>query len=191
MQLIFVVVLVMNTPILASREPVQKDRRSFHQASSGGWRKNEARPVVEVSALTLLVGWQEGHQVHKITVPLTSKGSVPEQMEEETKEEPSNQGSPGHTYTTVLRSFIRDHPGEPVQEDVFYWIFMVQRKITQADTPTIRTNQWPTFVIAPFLRRMPFLPQPTLPLYPGLGHAPNMLACIPSGMVKVHLINGC
>jgi len=63
--------------------------------------------VVGVSALTLLVGWQEGHQVHKITVPLTSKGSVPEQMEEETKEEPSNQGSPGHTYTTVLRSFIR------------------------------------------------------------------------------------
>jgi len=28
------------------------------------------------------------------------------------------------------------------------------------------------------------LPAATLPLYPGLGHAPNMLACIPSGIVK-------
>jgi len=27
------------------------------------------------------------------------------------------------------------------------------------------------------------LPVTTLPLYPGLGHAPNMLACIPSGVV--------
>jgi len=28
-------------------------------------------------------------------------------------------------------------------------------------------------------------PATTLPLYPGLGQAPNMLDCIPSGMVSV------
>jgi len=30
------------------------------------------------------------------------------------------------------------------------------------------------------------LPATTLPLYPGLGQAPNMLACIPSGIVSWH-----
>jgi len=29
------------------------------------------------------------------------------------------------------------------------------------------------------------LPAATLSLYPGLGQAPNMLACVPSGMVKI------
>jgi len=28
------------------------------------------------------------------------------------------------------------------------------------------------------------LPVATLPIYPGLGQAPNMLACIPSGLVE-------
>jgi len=28
------------------------------------------------------------------------------------------------------------------------------------------------------------LPAATLPIYPGLGQAPNMLACIPSGLVS-------
>jgi len=34
--------------------------------------------------LTLLVGRQEGHLAHKKHVPLIPKGSVPEQVEEET-----------------------------------------------------------------------------------------------------------
>jgi len=32
------------------------------------------------------------------------------------------------------------------------------------------------------------LPAATLPIYPGLGQAPNMLACIPSGLVLKHII---
>jgi len=33
------------------------------------------------------------------------------------------------------------------------------------------------------------LPGTILPIYPGLGQAPNMLACIPGGLVKVNLEN--
>jgi len=33
--------------------------------SGAGWRKNEARPLVALSALTFLVGQQEGHPVCK------------------------------------------------------------------------------------------------------------------------------
>jgi len=62
----------------------------------------------------------------------------------------------------------------------------VQGKITEADTPTIQLGATPSGLISdpppkhpPFLRRMSFLP-----LYPGLGQAPDMLAsCIPSGVV--------
>ena len=44
-----------------------------------------------------------------------------------------------------------------------------------------RTNQWPTSIIPPII--MPdALPTATLPIYPGLGQAPNMLDCIPSGL---------
>jgi len=48
-----------------------------------------------------------------------------------------------------------------------FWTFMVQGRITEADTDhpagcqSIRTNQRPTSNIPPFLRRMPFLPQPS------------------------------
>jgi len=47
-----------------------------------------------------------------------------------------------------------------------------------AERHTIRTNQRPTS-IAPDT-----LPAATFSLYPGLGQAPNMLACIPSGVVN-------
>jgi len=46
-----------------------------------------------------------------------------------------------------------------------------------------RTNQRPTSIIPPFLRRMPFLPQPSHFTLACMGQAPNMLACIPSGVV--------
>jgi len=75
-----------------------------------------------------------------------------------------------------------------VPEEIFFWTFMVQGKITEADTPTIRlglqsirTNQRPASVIRPFYADV--LPAATLPIYPVLGQAPNMLACIPSGLV--------
>ena len=50
----------------------------FHECRVGlciycGWRKDEARLLVEVSALTLLVGWQEGHPAHEKPVPLTQE----------------------------------------------------------------------------------------------------------------------
>jgi len=55
-------------------------------------------------------------------------------------------------------------------------------KITQADAPTIRmechsiqTNWCPN----PTIFMSDALPGTTLPIYPGLGQAPNMLACIP------------
>jgi len=48
------------------------------------------------------------------------------------------------------------------------WTFIVQGKITQADTPTIRLVATPSGLISnppanipPFLRRTPFLPQPS------------------------------
>ena len=56
--------------------------------------------------------------------------------------------------------------------------FMVQGKITEADTSTnnlpgchpIRTIGAPTSIIPPFLR---WISAATLPIYPGLGQAPN------------------
>jgi len=62
-------------------------------------------------------------------------------------------------------------------------------KITQADAPTIwtdchpiLTNWCPTSAIATIFT-LDALPGTTLPIYPGLGQAANMLACIPSSLV--------
>ena len=92
-----------------------------------------------------------------------------------------------HRHTTVLWPFFRDYPGEPVPEE----IFMVQGKITEADTPTIRLGATPSRLISDpppsspiFFFTPAALPAATLPLYPGLVQAANMLACIPSGVVK-------
>jgi len=51
-------------------------------------------------------------------------------------------------YTTVLHPFFRNHPGEPVPEENF-WTLWCKGKLTQADTLTIQTNQYPP---APFPR---------------------------------------
>jgi len=48
---------------------------------------------------------------------------------------------------------------------------------------SIRTNQRPTSIIPPIFTP-DALPATTLPIYPGLEQAPNMLACIPSGLVQ-------
>jgi len=70
-----------------------------------------------------------------------------------------------------------------------FWIFWCKMKITQADTPIIQmdchpiqTNQCP-HLCHPTIFMPDSLPDTTLPIYPGLGHAPNMLACIPGGLV--------
>jgi len=65
---------------------------------------------------------------------------------------------------------------------------MVQAKITEADTPTIRLGASPSGLISNPPPTSPIfmpdaLPAATLPFYLGLGQAPNMLACIPSGLV--------
>jgi len=67
-------------------------------------------------------------------------------------------------------------------------------KITQADAPTIQmdchfilTNWCPTSAIRTIFTP-DALPGTTLPIYPGLGQAPNMLACIPSGLVYKYLM---
>jgi len=48
---------------------------------------------------------------------------------------------------------------------------------------SIRTNQRHTSIIPPIF--MPdILPAATIPIYPSFGQAPNMLACIPSGLIQ-------
>jgi len=50
-----------------------------------------------------------------------------------------------------------------------------------------QTNQRSTCIIPPILTP-DALPATTLPLYPGFGQAPNMLACIPSGYTLTETI---
>ena len=91
------------------------------------------------------------------------------------------------------------------QTDTFYspfsrtaWVSQCQKKSARednrgrrADNPAgyhpIWTNQRPTSIFPPI-----FIPDTlsaaTLPIYTGLGQAPNMLACIPSGLVPGGLI---
>ena len=67
-----------------------------------------------------------------------------------------------------------------------FWIFWSKMKITQADAPKImmdchpiQTN-WCPHLCHPQHLTQDALPYTTLPIYPGLGQAPNMLACIAS-----------
>jgi len=66
---------------------------------------------------------------------------------------------------------------------------MAQGKITETDTDhlagyhSIRTNQRPTSIFPPPIFTPDALPAAMLPIYPGLGQAPNILTCIPSGVV--------
>jgi len=66
-------------------------------------------------------------------------------------------------------------------------------KITQADAPTIRMDcrpiqtNWCPHLYHPTIFMPDDLPDTTLPIYPGLGQAPNMPACIPSGLVQWEL----
>jgi len=48
-----------------------------------------------------------------------------------------------HTYTTILRPFFRDHPGEPVPEENV-WTLWCKGRLTEADTLTIRLDATPS-----------------------------------------------
>jgi len=60
-------------------------------------------------------------------------------------------------------------------------------KITKADTPTIRMDchsiltNWCPNLCHPHHFTPDTLPGSTLPIYPALGQAPNVVACIPCG----------
>jgi len=65
----------------------------------------------------------------------------------------------------------------------------MQWKILKADTPTIRLHATPSGLISDPTPSSPIftpdaLAAATLPIYPGFGQAPNMMACIPSGVVQ-------
>ena len=70
-----------------------------------------------------------------------------------------------HTPTTVLRSFFRDYPGEPVPEENF-WTLWCKARLTEADTPTIQLGATPSGLTSAHLHhppifftgQMPFLP---------------------------------
>jgi len=60
---------------------------------------------------------------------------------------------PPHT-TTVLRPFFRDHPGEPVPENV--WTLWCKGRLTKADTQTIQLGATPSGLISVHLHHPPF-----------------------------------
>jgi len=76
--------------------------------------------------------------------------------------------------------FVQDNVlGEPVPED-----FLEQMNIQQSGwtaTPSRLIDALTSAI--PTIITQDALPYTTLPIYPGLGQAPNMLACIPSGLV--------
>jgi len=69
--------------------------------------------------------------------------------------------------------------------------FMVQGKITEADTPTIQLGGAPSGLISDSppsslpIFTLDVLPAATLPIYPGREQTPNMLACTTSGIIII------
>ena len=63
------------------------------------------------------------------------------------------------TTTTVLRSFFRDHPGEPVREENF-WTLWCKGRLTEADTLTIWLGATPSGLTIAHLHHHPFFCRP-------------------------------
>ena len=57
---------------------------------------------------------------------------------------------------TVLRPFFRDHPGEPVPEELF-WTLWCKGRLTEADTLTIRLGVTPSALTIAHLHILYFL----------------------------------
>jgi len=60
-----------------------------------------------------------------------------------------------HT-TSVLRPFIRDHPGKPVPEENF-WTLWCKGRLTEADTPTIWLGATPSGLTSAHLHHPPHI----------------------------------
>jgi len=92
---------------------------------------------------------------------------------------------------TVLRYIFQDHLGEPLPEENLLLDFIVQGKTTRGRHTNHPMGATPSVLISDPLRSSPiFTPDAlpaaspaTLPFYRGLGQAPNILPCIPSGVV--------
>ena len=87
--------------------------------------------------------------------------------------------------------FVRDNTGELVSEGTFRHLldFLVQNEDNRGrhtnspdGLPPFQTNLCPISAI-PTIFMSDAFPGTTIPIYPGLGQAPNMLACIPCGLV--------
>ena len=67
-----------------------------------------------------------------------------------------------HT-TTILRPYFRDHPGEPVPEE-YFWTLWCKRRLTKADTLTIRLGTTPSVLTSANLHHhQPPVPTSTIP----------------------------
>jgi len=64
-----------------------------------------------------------------------------------------------HHTTTVLRPFLRDHPGEPVPEENL-WTFWCKGRLTEADTLTIRLGTTPSGLTIAHLHHPPIFYRP-------------------------------
>ena len=92
-----------------------------------------------------------------------------------------------HNHFTALWTLSRTTQVSWYQKLHFaiFWIFWCKMKITGRHTNNtdglchpIQTN-WCPHLCHPTIFMLDALPGTTLPIYPGLGQAPNMLACIP------------
>jgi len=61
---------------------VKTEQFPFQQELDGERRTDEGKPLIVVSASTVLVVWQEGHPAHKNPVSLVYRGYAIEQVEE-------------------------------------------------------------------------------------------------------------
>jgi len=102
-------------------------------------------------------------------------------------------------------SCLRRHAGAPmgwypnvISLFAIFWIFCSKVKITPADAPRIWMNchpiltNWHPNLCHPHHFTPDALPGTTLPIYPGLGQAPNMPACNPvacAANCKVNQLN--
>jgi len=85
--------------------------------------------------------------------------------------------------------FVRANPGEPVPEGTFRHLdFLEQNEDNRQMHQQSGWTATPSRLIGastcatPTIFTQDALPYTTLPFYPGLGKAPNMLACIPDGL---------